>query len=293
MTLPRTTELCGYLPAAAGPGVLDHLAIGKADAAGFAVDLLDADADRLAFLHDLAGMLDAAPRQLADVQQAIDAVAQLDKGPKIHQLSHRAFVDLAGSERLEEVLLLLLLLAFQHGPAAEHEVLPRGIGVGDQAGEPLADELGQVFHPVQRNLAHGDEAANVIDFALQPAGVVAGDLDVDEHAFVDFVPVAQFHGHAGQGQIVKALFGVEPLDDDFDGVARLGRRLKRTGGQAALLATAELDEDFVCAARQRRGRDAATPAPSRLPDRRLRRRTSGRPATGRPWPDPTRLPWWP
>ena len=85
----------------------------------------------------------------------------------------------------------------------------------------------------------------MIDFALQPAGVVAGDLGVDEHAFVDFVPVAQVDGHAGQGQIVKALFGVEPLNDDFDRVARLGRRLERTGGQAALLATAELDEDFV------------------------------------------------
>ena len=152
-----------------GPGVLDHLAIGKADAAGFAVDLLDADADRLAFLHDLAGMLDAAPRQLADVQQPIDPVAQFDEGPEIHQLSHRAFIDLARSERLEEGLLLLFLLAFQHGPAAEDEVLPRGIGVGDQAGESLADELGQVFDPIQRNLAHGDEAAKVIDFALQPA----------------------------------------------------------------------------------------------------------------------------
>ena len=97
----------------------------------------------------------------------------------------------------------------------------------------------------KRNLADGDEAANVVDFALQPTGVVAGDLRVDEHALVDFVPVAQFDGHAGQGQIVKALFGVEPLDNDFDRVARLGRRLEGTGGQAALLATAELDEDFV------------------------------------------------
>src|SRR5208282_1762696 len=58
-----------------GPGIFDHLAVGKADSARLAVDLLDPDADRLAFLQDFAGMLDAAPRQLADVEQAIDPVA--------------------------------------------------------------------------------------------------------------------------------------------------------------------------------------------------------------------------
>ena len=91
---------------------------------------------------------------------------------------------------------------------------------------------------------------------------MAGDLRVDEHAFLDFVPVAQFDGHAGQGQIVKALFGVEPLHDDFDRVARLRRRLERAGGQAALLATAELDEDFVAP----QGDDAAAMPRLRLQD---------------------------
>ena len=130
-------------------------------------------------------------------------------------------------------------------PAAQHEVPPHRIGLGDQAGHPLADELGQVLDPIDGDLADGDEAADMVDLAFESAGVVAGHLGLDEHAFVQVGPVAHVGGRLGKPQIVEPVVGVEPLDDHLDGVARLGRRWKLPQGHAALLAAAQFDEHLV------------------------------------------------
>ncbi len=61
------------------------------------IDLFDPHLDRLPLLEHVAGMLDTAPSQLADVQQAVDA-ADVDEGPEIHQLPHHAVVNLARGE---------------------------------------------------------------------------------------------------------------------------------------------------------------------------------------------------
>ena len=63
-------------------------------------------------------MLDAAPGDLADVDQAVDA-AEIDEGPEVHELPHHAVADLAGAERFEEFSPRLFPLALQHGPAAK------------------------------------------------------------------------------------------------------------------------------------------------------------------------------
>ena len=55
----------------------------------------------LAFREHVAGMFDAAPGELADVQQAIDA-ADIDERAEIHELADHAFVDLARRERCQQ-----------------------------------------------------------------------------------------------------------------------------------------------------------------------------------------------
>ena len=94
-------------------------------------------------------MIDAVPGQLADVDQAVHAAADFDEGAEVHELAHHAFVDLARLERVEQFLAGFFLFPFQHGAAAEHEVPPHGIGFGDQAAHPLADELRQVLDAIR------------------------------------------------------------------------------------------------------------------------------------------------
>ena len=145
-------------------------------------------------------MFHPAPGDLADVDQAIDA-AEIDEGAEIHEFPHHAVADLARLERSEQLLPGLLPLAFQDGPAAEDQVPPIGIGLGDDAGEPLIDERGEVFDAIERDLADGDEAADVVDFAFQPAGVVAGHVDLDQRPFDQVGPVVDLHRLVGQATI--------------------------------------------------------------------------------------------
>ncbi len=91
---------------------------------------------------------------------------------------------------------------------------------------------------------------------------MAGDLGLDQHLFVEVAPVGYFGGRLGQAQIVKAVVGVEPLDDHLDGVARLGRLGKLPQGDAALLAAAQFDEHLVAP----HGHDAAAVPRFRLED---------------------------
>ena len=104
------------------------------------------------------------------------------------------------------------LFALQHGAAAEHEIALFGIGLGDDAGEFLIDELRQVLDPIHRNLAGRNETAQAIHFALQPALVVSGHAGFDDHAFGHFRPVADVDGAARQHQLVQSLGGVEAAD---------------------------------------------------------------------------------
>jgi len=62
------------------PGAFLQVAVGQADLAGLRIDAVDPHLELLSLVEHVAWMLDAAPGQLADVQQAVDA-ADIDEGP--------------------------------------------------------------------------------------------------------------------------------------------------------------------------------------------------------------------
>ena len=138
-------------------------------------------------------------------------------------------------------------LALQNGPAAEDQVSPIGIGLGDDARQPLIDERGEVLDAIQGDLADRDEAADVVDFAFQPAGVVAGHADLDQGPFDQVGPIVDLHRLVRQAQFVEAVFGVEPLDDHLHQIAGHGGRVELPQRDDALLAALELDEHVVAA----------------------------------------------
>ena len=76
------------------PGVLLGLLHAQGDLLLLLVDLQHDDFDLVVDLDQLAGMADAAgPGHLADVDQALDALLQLDEGAVAHHVDHLA-VDL-------------------------------------------------------------------------------------------------------------------------------------------------------------------------------------------------------
>ena len=63
------------------------------------VELEHLDLDLVAHLEQLARVVDAAPRHVGDVQQAVDA-AEVDEGAVVGEVLDHAVDDLAGRERL-------------------------------------------------------------------------------------------------------------------------------------------------------------------------------------------------
>ena len=96
-TVPFARPPTGYFDVHVLPRVRADLAVREADFARILVELLDADLHLLADFEHFAGMLDAVPTQLADVNEPVDA-AQVDERAKILQASHNAFAKLAGRQ---------------------------------------------------------------------------------------------------------------------------------------------------------------------------------------------------
>ncbi len=87
-----------------------------------AVDVEDEDRDILADLQHFAGVVQAAPRHVRDVQQTVDAV-EVDERTEVGEVLDRALDGLAGLDRLEEGLALFGALLLDQFAAAEHHVL--------------------------------------------------------------------------------------------------------------------------------------------------------------------------
>ena len=65
---------------------------------------------------------------------------------------------------------------------------------------------------------------SLIDFAFQPALVVAGHAGFDHHAFGHFRPIAHVDRAAGQHQLVEPFGRIEAADHHVEHRAGLGRR---------------------------------------------------------------------
>ena len=183
------------------PGVFREIAKVEADFAGLGVDLLDLHLDLLTDVQHVAGVLDPIPTDLTDVQQAIDA-PQIDERAEIAKGPHDSFADLAGGKLFEQFFLRLGLLALEHRPAAENEIPPLGIGLGDNAGEFLPDIFVELLDAVRGDLADRDEALDAADLDLQAPFVVPGDDSFDDHPLRHLRPIADVDRRVGTAHLV-------------------------------------------------------------------------------------------
>ena len=165
-----------------------------------------------------------AVRHVGDVQQAVHA-AQVDERAEVGDVLDHALPDLADRELLHQVLALVRPLVLQDHPAAHHDVPAPLVELDDLELVGLAQQLVDVRHPAQRDLAAGQERVD----AHQVHHHAALDL-LDQGALDRLVALV---GHADLlpdphevGLLLReddrALLVLEVLEEDLDLVAFLG-----------------------------------------------------------------------
>ena len=199
----------------------------QADALGVGVDLDDLHLDRVADRQDLAGVRDALPAHVGDVEQAVDA-AEVHERAVVGDVLDHAFADFALLQLADEFGALFGAGLFQDGPARDDDVAARTVHLEDGEGLFLAHQRADVAHRTDVDLRarqKGRGAAEVDgEAALNPA---------DDGAH-DWLVLAEHHFEAGPGFFAAGLVAadhrfaegvLDPLQEDLDGVADLQGRL--------------------------------------------------------------------
>ena len=129
------------------------------DALPLAVDVEHLDLHVLADLEHLGRMVDVAPGELGDVDQAVHPV-QVDEGAEIDDVGDLPVDDVARVEPVENRLAHLLALVLEDGAAREHDVVARAVELDHLAAELLPEELVQVLHAADVHQRGRQEAAH-------------------------------------------------------------------------------------------------------------------------------------
>src|ERR1043165_615573 len=95
------------------PGIVLQLLHAERDAVGLVVDLDDLDRDLLADVEHFGRVVDAPPRDVGDMQEAVDA-AEIHEGAIVGDVLHHAVDDLALFEVLHQLLALFGAGLFQN-----------------------------------------------------------------------------------------------------------------------------------------------------------------------------------
>ena len=109
------------------------------------VDVEHLDLDLLPNRQHLGRVVDVAPRELGDVDQAIDAL-QVDERAEVDDVRNHAFDHVARLKLVEDLLANLAALVLEHGPAREHHIVAIAVQLDDLAFELPAQELIEVLH---------------------------------------------------------------------------------------------------------------------------------------------------
>ena len=112
------------------PRIVQQLLHAERDAVGFVVDLDDLHLHGLADGQDLGRVIDPAPGDVGDMQQAVDA-AEIHERTVIGDVLDHAVDHLTLFEVLHQFLALLGAGLFQHGAARHHDVAAAAIHLED------------------------------------------------------------------------------------------------------------------------------------------------------------------
>src|SRR4051812_39480326 len=112
------------------PRIVLQLLHAERDAVRLVIDLDDLDLHLLANVEHFGRVIDATPRDIGDVQQAVDA-AEIDERAIVGDVLHHAVDDLALFEILYQLLALFGARLFQHSAARDNNVAAAAIHLQD------------------------------------------------------------------------------------------------------------------------------------------------------------------
>src|SRR5581483_6061572 len=224
------------------------------DALALAVDVEHLDLHLLADLEDLGRMVDVAPRQLGDVDEAVHPL-QVDEGAEVDDVGDRPLDDVARVQTIENRLAHLLALVLEDGAARQHDVVPRPVELDHLAAELLPEVLVEVLHAAdvdERRRQEPTHAEVEDEAALDDLDHAAGDgiallvrgldrlpRDLEACALLqeDQATLGILLRHHERGDLVA----------DRDLVGRMHRPADRelADGDDAFGLVTDVDEDFV------------------------------------------------
>ena len=165
------------------PRILLGLLETQGDALAIAVDVQHLDLDGLADRQDLARVVHVRPRELGDVDQAVDAV-QVHERAEVDDVRDLALDDQARLQALQDRLTLLLALLLEDRAARQDDVIARAIKLYNFGLDRLTKVLVQVRHTADVHQRGGQEAAHP---------------EVDDQAALDDLDDRAVDGLAGLG----------------------------------------------------------------------------------------------
>src|SRR5271166_3995960 len=196
-------------------------------------------------------MLQAAPRHVGDMQQAVDT-AEIDEGAVVGDVLDRAFQDDALFQHAQGLFLQRRALAFEHAAARDHDVGPRAIEFEDLKTPPLADVAVQIAHRPDVHVRSGQERRHPdidLETALDFAQDHAFNRSVSLKCPLQLAPDLELLG-LGPRQHHRAVIGFGAVEINVDlvafthrdvavGVNELGKR------HLALAFVVDIDDDVI------------------------------------------------
>src|SRR5579875_1471461 len=221
------------------------------------VEADDLNLDALADMQRFRRVVDAAPRDIGDVQQAVDA-AQIDEGAVIGDVLDDAREDLAFLQRGDQLRACFGAALFQHGAARNDDVAARAIHLEDLERLRRTQERRDIAHRADIDLAAGQKGDS--------AGEIDGEaaFDAAENHAVDALTRLEALLQQGPCFFAASLLARElrlavlvfhTLEINFDGIARLdlrgpARSRKFAQRNAAFRFQSDIDQNGVVLDRQ-------------------------------------------
>ena len=217
---PRTRRVAARQ---ADPRILAELLHAQRHAVLFLVELEDLGSHLVADGQHLGRVLDATPREVGDVQQAVDA-AQVDERAVIGDVLDDTLDDRAFLQRFEQFLALRAEACLEHGAPRNHDVVALAIELDDLEFERLAFERCRVLDRPDVDQRAGQERTDAVDHHGEAALDLAGDEPGHDGALLhrrfEVVPRLEALGLvARQAGLAVAIF--ETFDGDGNEVASL------------------------------------------------------------------------
>ena len=216
----------------------------------------------------LGRVVDAAPGDVGDMQQAIDA-AEVHERAVVGDVLDHAVQDHAFLEALDQLAALLRAGLFQHRAAGDDDVAARAVHLQDLERLRRAHQRADVAHRADIDLAAGQERHRAAEIdgeaALDPAVDGAVDALLRLERLFEIGPCLFAAGLLAR-QDDRAVAVFIPLDIQLDHVAGLDVRLgagraEFLEGDAALGLQADIDDgEFVGQAQHAAGDDGAVEA---------------------------------